>query len=159
MAYVDLNPVRAAIVPTPEDPKFTSVQARLQEVARSMPKQQCSHVPANEHSRVRLLDFADTASPAKPAIPYRSLDYLELIDWSGRSIRDDKRGSIDRTLPSILQRLNIDRDAWQQAMRPAGNLFGRAMGRLDHLRLHAALLEQSWVRGLQHAARLYPVKG
>ena len=73
-------------------------------------------------------------------------------------IRDDKRGAIDQRLPSILHRLNIDRDAWQQAMRPAGNLFGRAMGQLDHMRLHAALLKQSWVRGLQQAATLYPTK-
>jgi hypothetical protein len=51
--------------------------------------------------------------------------------------------------------LSIDRTAWQQAMQPAGNLFGRAMGQLDHLRLHAALLKQSWVRGLDQAACLY----
>jgi hypothetical protein len=55
-----------------------------------------------------------------------------------------------------MQRLNIDRDAWQ-AMQPSGNLFGRAMGPLDHLRLHA-LLKQPWVRGFQQAAALYSTK-
>jgi hypothetical protein len=40
-------------------------------------------------------------------------------------------------------------------MQPQGNVFGRAMGQLDHLRLHAKALGQSWVRGLRQAERLY----
>jgi hypothetical protein len=40
-------------------------------------------------------------------------------------------------------------------MRPRGNVFGRAMGKLDHLRLHAKTLGHSWVRGLRQAQRLY----
>ena len=67
----------------------------------------------------------------------------------GRALVKDKR-AIDGHLPPILKRLNIDADAWQLAMRPRGNVFGRAMGRLDHLGLHAKTLGQSWVRGLRH---------
>jgi hypothetical protein len=89
------------------------------------------------------------------AIPYSFDDYLELVDWTGRTVRADKRGAIDDRLPPIVQRLQIDADAWEQAMQPHGNLFGRAMGRLDHMRLHANTLGQSWVRGLQRAQRLY----
>ena len=55
----------------------------------------------------------------------------------------------------ILRRLNIDRAAWSGAMTPHGNVFGRAMGRINHLRLHAATLGQSWVRGLRQAERIY----
>jgi hypothetical protein len=33
--------------------------------------------------------------------------------------------------------------------------FGRALGRLDHLRLHANTLGQAWVRGLRRAEALY----
>ena len=54
-----------------------------------------------------------------------------------------------------MQRLNIDMEAWQLAMQPHGNVFGRAMGRLSYLRLHAKTLGQSWVRGLGQAERLY----
>src|SRR5690606_21570631 len=82
-------------------------------------------------------------------------EYLSLVDWSGRAIREDKRGSIDARLPPIMQRLGIDRGAWELAMQPLGNVFGRALGRLDHLRLHAQTLGQSWVRGLRQAERLY----
>jgi hypothetical protein len=91
----------------------------------------------------------------RTAIPFRLDDYLALVDWSGRAVHPEKRGAIDDRRPPILQRLNIDAEAWQIAMRPRGNVFGRALGRLDHLRLHAKALGQSWVRGLRQAQRLY----
>jgi len=90
-----------------------------------------------------------------PVLPYRFQYYLSLVDWTGRAIRDDKRGAIDGHLPPIIQRLNIDPDAWQLAMQPRGNVFGRAMGRLDHLRLHAKTLGQSWIKGVRAAEALY----
>lgn len=40
------------------------------------------------------------------------IDYIELIDWTGRIIRDDKRGFISGSAPSILQRLNISTKHW-----------------------------------------------
>jgi len=58
-------------------------------------------------------------------------------------VRNDKRGFIDERLPAIAQRLNIEAEAWKAAMRRRGNVFGRAMGKLDHLRLHARTLGQS----------------
>jgi hypothetical protein len=73
-------------------------------------------------------------------------DYIELVDWTGRVQRDDKRGRIDSRVPTIMQRLNLDPEVWRNAMRPQGNVFGRAMGQLDRLRLHAASLDQSWIR-------------
>jgi hypothetical protein len=49
--------------------------------------------------------------------------YLTLVDWTGRAIRSDTRGFIDHRLPSIMQRLSIDADAWWLAVRPRGNVF------------------------------------
>jgi hypothetical protein len=89
------------------------------------------------------------------AVPYTLSDYLELVDWTGRAVRDDQRGFIDDRLPAIAQRLNIDADAWRCAMRPHGNVFGRAMGKVNHMRLHANTLGQSWVRGLRSSSKLY----
>ena len=39
-------------------------------------------------------------------------DYLELVDYTGRIVRDDKRGAIALNLPSIIDRLGIDRKSW-----------------------------------------------
>lgn len=35
------------------------------------------------------------------------MDYLELVDWSGKQIRNDKRGHIDNRIPAILDRLSL----------------------------------------------------
>jgi REP element-mobilizing transposase RayT len=145
MAYVDLNPVRAGIARAPEESEFTSIYARVQRLQRR----------GTESSRSfpRLRRFGNDGS--NEAIPFKFADYLELVDWSGRRIRKDKRGHIDNRLPSILNRLNIDPYVWEEAMRPGRNYFGRALGRLGRLRLHAERLRQSWIRGQRHCERLY----
>jgi hypothetical protein len=44
-------------------------------------------------------------------IPFEPKNYLELVDWTGRIIRGDKRGAMECDLPSILQRLSLDGEA------------------------------------------------
>ncbi|MGH8179202.1 MAG: hypothetical protein ACREV5_23330 [Steroidobacter sp.] len=88
-------------------------------------------------------------------MPFTLHDYAALVDWTGRARREDKPGAIDAHLPPIMQRLHLDPDAWRLAMRPHGNVFGRALGRLDHLRLHARTLGQSWIRGLRQAEQIH----
>ena len=142
MAYVDLNPIRAGIATTPESSEFTSIYDRIQAMK------------AKVKTEIRLRQFTGQA-PKEHTLPCSQDDYLALLDWTGRAIRGAKRGHIDYALPSILNRLNIDSAAWQETMQPNGNVFGRAMGQLDHLRLHAKALGQSWIKGLRQAERMY----
>jgi hypothetical protein len=104
---------------------------------------------------VPLLKFQSTADEGHCAIPFFLSEYLDLVDWTGRAQLDDKRGAITSHRPAIIQRLNIDPEIWKNAMRPQGNVFGRAIGQVDHLRLHAAALDQSWIRGVRRAERLF----
>ena len=152
MAYVDLNPVRAGIAKTPEESEFTSIYERIREL-------RAGSVAAEEDGepgvKVPLLPFQSTNNRTEPTIPFRFDAYLELVDWTGRAIVSGKRGFIDGRLPPIIKRLDIDADAWALAMQPHSNVFGRAMGKLDRLRLHAKTLGQSWIRGLRQAEKLY----
>lgn len=142
MAYVDLNPVRAGIAATPEESDFTSLYDRIQTLR------------GTRASGIQLKRFRSKRSK-RNALPLSIAEYLTLVDWTGRAIRSGKRGSIEQSLPPILERLNIDRDAWLQSMRPKGNVFGRAMGKLNHLQLHARTLGQGWIKGVRAAERLY----
>ena len=45
---------------------------------------------------------------AKTGIPCAWEDYLNLVDWTGKIVRDDKHGAINQQLPPILERLNIE---------------------------------------------------
>jgi len=145
MAYVDLNPIRADLTDTPEESDFTSIQQRIK--ARKI----------NHTTTIPLRPFhTPHVDDATQTIPFVFTDYLELVDWTGRAVRDDKRGTIDDRVPPILQRLNIDPSHWQAHMQPHGNLFGRAIGRIDALRLHANRLGQCWCQGLTRSAQLFP---
>ena len=108
MAYVDLNPVRANMAKTPERSEHTSIKRRC-EAAKSegrvpgvVVKQPCQ--------LERFVGYPHTNMPA--GLPFRLTDYLELVDWTGRQIREDKRGAIDSDLPVILERLDIEEDHW-----------------------------------------------
>ncbi|HEY0939916.1 MAG TPA: hypothetical protein VGE08_07445 [Steroidobacter sp.] len=158
MAYVDLNPVRAGIAMTPEESEFTSIHARLQQFQGERPvparTKKGSRGRGNHPGVPPLLAFRDSSDPNRRAIPMKLLDYLHLLEWSGRQHRAGKRGVVAGDLPPILTRLRIDPDEWLGMMRPAGNRFGRAIGRLERLQSHARHLGQSWIRGLQAARRL-----
>jgi hypothetical protein len=152
MAYVDLNPIRAGIAATPEESEFTSIYERIRELKMSSA---AVEEGSEQNVKVPLLAFQSSNSKTQPSIPFRFDAYLELVDWTGRAIVASKRGFINGKVPPIMKHLNVDAEAWTLAMRPRGNVFGRAMGKLDHLRLHAKTLGQSWVRGLGQAKKLY----
>ncbi|GMR06402.1 MAG: hypothetical protein BMS9Abin25_0995 [Gammaproteobacteria bacterium] len=147
MAYVDLNPIRAGISPTPESSDFTSIQARIQALQINTPdtdslRLKFFHVPGRK-------DLTDS-------LPFYLQDYLELIDWTGRVVREDKRGAISAKMPKILERINIDPDQWQQLMQPRGNLFSSTIGRIDTMRLYAQSIGQSWCQGMRASQALFP---
>lgn len=100
MAYVDLNPVRAKIDKTPESSSHTSIKKRIKAVKQNrQPK--------------TLYPFVGNPRENQPnGLPFRLEDYLELVDLTGRIVRQDKRGSIDLSFAPILQRLNIPSENW-----------------------------------------------
>ncbi len=107
MAYVDLNPVRAGMADTPEASDYTSIKKRSRKAqqARS-PNHPFQQVP-------ELFNFAGNPRESMPeGIPMKLTDYIDLVDWTGRQIRDDKRGYIDQNLPPALLRLGIDPQHW-----------------------------------------------
>ena len=45
-------------------------------------------------------------------LPFKLLDYIDLVEWTGRQMRANKRGKINSNLPPILKRLNFETDNW-----------------------------------------------
>lgn len=150
MAYVDLNPIRAGIASTLEESDFTSIQERL----RAHTPEPASQ-PDNLRPRIPLVRFGSPQAPKGEVIRTNLRAYLELVEWTGRRIVAGKRGSISTDTPPILQDSHIDMAAWEQLMRPSGNVFGRAVGRVKRMKKHAQKLGQCWIRGLAWSHRLY----
>ncbi len=117
MAYVDLNPIRAGMATSPETSEHTSIQERINPIFS------LSQAIANQFKSGDLLDFKTPLKPllhfegglvnqSQTGILYAFRDYLELVDWSGRMIRNDKPGFLDQELPPILARLRISPQQW-----------------------------------------------
>ena len=111
MAYIDLNPIRAGIADTPEQSDYTSIQLRINFWKE---KTNASQKTIDENFQPEtLMSFAgNPRHPMSPGLQYKLLDYLELVDWSGRAVREDKRGAIHEHAPPILQRFNISPRHW-----------------------------------------------
>ncbi|WP_062271109.1 transposase [Endozoicomonas arenosclerae] len=145
MAYVDLNPIRATLSKTPEQSDFTSIQQRIDHLSK----------PNDRKQPLELKAFRHQGQNPDLALPYIFHDYLELVDWSGRAVRKDKKGSIPESAPPILTRLEIDPDEWLKTMS-WNNRFYRAAGRLKAMKAYAMNTGQQWLQGLQACSRLFP---
>ncbi|MGY0216323.1 transposase [Endozoicomonadaceae bacterium StTr2] len=144
MTYVDLNPVRAKLAKTPEQSDFTSVQQRARRLTEAGGSQQ----PAT------LKPFRLQGQKTDLALPYTLYDYLELVDWSGRAVRLDKKGSIAEGMPPMLARLGINLDEWLQTMGQ-DNRFYRAAGRVAAMKACAVNAGQQWMQGIGVCKRLF----
>lgn len=91
-----------------------------------------------------------------PLLAHLSEDlYLELLDWTGRQIRSGKRGHLSPTLRPLLERLDLDVEAWVDNVERYGGLFHRFACKLSRLKELAAAAGCAWLRGHQGARRLY----
>lgn len=113
MTYVDLNPIRAGIADSLQDSDFTSIQYRIQQVSTAAARN--SSDEQDQNFTPRLMPFAETMRQHQDfaAIPCNLKDYLDLVDWTGRVVRPDKKGSIKATTPRLLSTLGLSSSEWQ----------------------------------------------
>lgn len=118
LAYVDLNPICAAMAKTPERSDYTSIKERI--ATALAPTRNNGQQPAH------LMPFVGNPREEMPkGLPFRLADYMELVDWTGRALRAGKRGQIPADLTPILERLQIDPHYW---LHMANNFEGRFKG-------------------------------
>ena len=121
MAYVDLNPIRAAMAQTSETSDYTSIQARI------------------NNKKIGLLAFSENE------IPYYLSDYIALVDATGKAIRPNKNSFIPNDLPDILNRLNINPNTWFDEMKNFRTDGITAVGTVSQLRILCKNLNKNGV--------------
>jgi REP element-mobilizing transposase RayT len=158
MAYVDLNPIRAGLAKTPETSEFTALHARIEKSkAVAATQSESADKQTSPLTPNGLLPFNGQAEPKHPesALPYDFLDYLALVDWTGRAIREDKRGAIPESLAPILARLNIETDNWLETVCRLEGRIHRVLGPAEQVRACAEALGQKWLQGITHCLQFY----
>ena len=89
-------------------------------------------------------------------LPFRLTDYLELVDWTGRSIREDKRGANDENLPPILERLNMEPKHWVYITKHFESRFKGLVGTAYQLKRVYEQLGYQRAPGLKNCKTYFP---
>jgi hypothetical protein len=139
--YIDLNQIRAGETLTPEDSTHTSAYDRIE--AR---KAQIAGTTTSGEMRadgwlceLTLDQRSETYVGATSSqTPWRASDkgllsialedYLELLDWTGRTVREDKKGAIPWHLTPILDRLGINQNLWTDLTTKFDSQFSHVVG-------------------------------
>ncbi|MBE9549487.1 MAG: transposase [Proteobacteria bacterium] len=127
MAYVDLNPIRAAMANTPETSEFTSIQERIRAATTD------------------LLAFGQGMSE----LPYSLSDYIHLVDYTGRAILNNKHGQFPPELSAIAERLGLNPDTWLKEINHFSSKGFTAVGTVEQLRQFCATVGKKWNLGLK----------
>jgi REP element-mobilizing transposase RayT len=172
MAYVDLNPVRAKVAQTPETSEFTSVRARISARQAREKQRQLEAKKLRTKRQEQMLDQvkrqlyadrhlaplagggrfeSDGRYPAPSCLPMSVDEYLALIDWTGRQLKQGKRGRIPPKLEPVLQRLDLDATQWVQTIDRYGSLFWQMVGRAESLLDAARRLGRRWIKGIRNS--------
>ena len=88
-------------------------------------------------------------------ICYSFIDYLDLADWTGRVIREDKRGAITENLPSLLSDLGLEQAVWLEMALSFGQNYHCAVGTIDELRNFAGHTGRRWVSRQEYCRRVF----
>jgi hypothetical protein len=144
MSYVDLNPIRAKIADRPEESDFTSIQDRIRHYQNAL-EQTGNRIEAATTTPEHLEPFIggehqDITSGLNFSLP----DYLEMTDWAGRAIREDQSGAIPPKLAPILERLNIDPEAWLDSLKNYGKNYNTVIGTREGIKQFTQALGRKW---------------
>ena len=133
MAYTDLNPIRAAMATTPENSDHTSIKLRIEYWRKKGGKQSTENKISMQPKSLFPL-VGNHRQPMPRGLAFNLIDYFELVDWTGRAIREDKRGYISESAPPILQRLNISPAHWIEITSSFECRFKGIVGTVESVR-------------------------
>lgn len=163
LMYVDLNPVRAGKAESPESSPFTSAYSRIRAYKASLRTgKRKRHRDARLAASFLTVIDEDAPPPDGPqaeqgkrasdlgCLPMSLERYLQLLDWTGRQVRRDKRGAIPAELAPILERLEVEEALWVDTVQHFGNIFRNVAGRSSALAKQAAQTGRKWLVGVRH---------
>jgi hypothetical protein len=96
-----------------------------------------------------------TRASNKGCLPMSFADYLNLLDWTGRQLRADKRGAIPQDLAPILERLQISDEGWLTMIGQFGRMFRRAAGRPQSMLRERDQCGSRLMQGIRHSRAVF----
>ena len=138
-------------VRTPEQSDYTSVKKRIAKAREA-------RIPNLSQQQANGL-FPFVGNPREPmpkGLPFKLTDYLELVDWSARMIREDKRGAMDAAIPPILTRLNIEPAHWRHLTTAFEQDFKTFIGQAESVKEVCLSLGYQRTPGIRACEQYFP---
>ena len=115
-----------------------------------------SHFLQSEKPQAPLMPFDGSAhTDIHLALPFTQQDYFDLVDKTGRLIREDKRGFIPAETPTVISQLGIDPNRWLDHIQHFGRRYANAVGSVDQLQAFEGLFHRQWTKGIHNSSGLY----
>jgi len=87
-------------------------------------------IDASEAQPHNLLPFAgyQAHSNQQVGLPFKLIDYFTLVEWTGRCVREDKRGEIPPDIKPLFQRFQVNEHDWLAVIQEFNRHFIHAAG-------------------------------
>jgi len=182
MAYVDLNPIRAGINDGLEDSDWTSIKQRLlaMQANGKIQNKEITVSPTNKSSNEardeatasnKNVSFSDSIHPTlahfmssektsdagdsrHTEIPMQFMEYVKLVEWTGKQIRSDKKGAITKPPFRLIESLGLNADTWLQSVNAFGQ-YAILVGSPSRLDSEVCHFRRRWARGRTIARKMY----
>jgi len=127
MAYVDLNPIRAAMAKDLRGSEFTSIKERI------------------EQNSTWLSGFGKDDSD----LPFYLSSYIDLVDETGRCLRDDKRGFISDKTAKAIDEIGINPESWMDELIGFKSIGFSVVGTAEQLKDYSKKTKRKWALGIK----------
>ncbi len=127
MCYVDLNPIRAAVAKDLKDSDFTSIKERV------------------EKHGTWLSGFGKSDND----LPFYLSSYIDLVDETGRCLRNDKRGFISNKTTKTIDQIGINPDDWLDELKGFKSIGFSAVGTTEQLKEYSKKTKRKWTFGIK----------
>ncbi len=127
MAYVDLNPIRAAMARDLKGSDFTSIKERI------------------ENNSTWLSGFGKDDND----LPFYLSNYINLVDETGRCLRGDKRGFISEKTAKTIDEIGINPDDWLDELKGFKSIGFSAVGTAEQLKEYSKKTKRKWTLGIK----------
>jgi len=162
--YVDVNPIKAGEAASPRTATYTSACQRIQaQGQRSNARERADGWMAEltlqpENTATHELAYSSRTGrrASDMGILPMSLDsYERLLNWTAVMLRSGERKTIPKDLASILDRMDIEQEAWLDTVDHYDALFCHAVGPCSSLDKVAARMEASRLKGTAASRRVF----
>lgn len=147
MAYVDLNPIRSDITERLEESEHTAIKKRIESLKTIVPL-----------DVQKALDEKITCINEKiksKQLPMTLKHYIDLVEYTGKSIKYPDKTSMPSSIQSTLSSLNLQPNHWLKQIENFGEHYCHVVGPIDLIRKKAKKLKRKYLRGMLSAKLLY----